>query len=175
MPQQSILFEGALTNDTRNALNNNFSELYTEVMQAQSITAATYSVVAADSGKLFILNKADGIAITLPAATGSGLYWQFVVGTTLTSNTITISVANANDTMAGVATMGSSGGTSLSTGTASTGAVSGQTDRITFNGTTQAGIKGTYVEVRDIGANQFWVTVHGVASGVAVTPFSAAV
>lgn len=169
MGQILLINEGAFTKDSRDAINSNFSELYGDINPVTSVTSATYTATAADSGKLISLERAAGITVTLPAATGTGNYWQFIIGTTITSNTTIIKVANSTDIMGGVATMGSSGGTSLSTGTAAT------SDTITFNGTTSAGIRGTFVEVRDVYAGFFWVTVHGVASGIAVTPFSATV
>ena len=174
MSQQIIKNEGAFIQDIRTAINANFSELYSQVLVPVVKTGA-YTVTAADSGSIIALSAAAGQAITLPAASGSGAVYRFVVITTITSNSTTIKVANASDVIAGVATMGSAGGTSLSTGTTSTGAVSGQSDTITFNGTTQGGIIGTYVDVFDMAANLFVVEVHGVASGVAITPFSATV
>lgn len=174
MTQQTVKYEGSFSNDTRTIINANFSELYAGII-VPTVKTGAYTLTTADSGSIIGLSAAAGQAITLPAASGSGSIYRFVVITTITSNTTTIKVANASDVMAGVATMGSAGGTSLSTGTTSTGAVSSQSDTITFNGTTQGGIIGTYVDVLDAAANLFVVEVHGVASGIAVTPFSATV
>jgi hypothetical protein len=124
---------------------------------------------AAHAGKTIRMNQAAGVAITLPPATGSGNRYPLVTTVSVTSNTSTIKVANASDIMSGVATMGSAGGTSLSTGTATT------SDTVTFNGTTQGGLIGTRVELVDVAANIWNVEVHGVCSGVAITPFSATV
>jgi|TARA_Y100000296_G_C5077266_1_gene207994 hypothetical protein len=49
-----------------------------------SITAATRTLTAAESGTVFSFNKADGITVTLPTA-AAGLTYKFVVGTTFTS------------------------------------------------------------------------------------------
>ena len=133
-----------------------------------SLTGA-YVVKTSDSGKRFNLNAAAGQAITLPASTGSGRKYTFYVGTTITSNTSTIKVANATDVMAGRAVMGSSGGTSNIFGTAAT------SDTITMNGTTQAGRVGTCITIEDFALNVYRVAVDGVASGVSITPFSATV
>lgn len=176
MTQEIISFEGAFTSDIRGAINRNFTELYTDFRPPVAVTTSTLAVTAdVYAGKNVVLNRAAGIAVTLPAASGSGYGYTFVVGTTITSNTTTIKVANASDVIAGVATMGSAGGTSASVGTTSTGAVGSQSDTITFNGTTTGGIYGTKVELIDIAPNLWQVSVHGVGSGTAATPFSATV
>lgn len=133
-----------------------------------SLTGA-YVVKTSDSGRDFNLNAAAGQAITLPPATGSGRKYTFNVETTISSNTSTIKVANSSDTMAGVAKMGSSGGTSNIFGTAAT------SDTITMNGTTQGGIAGTRVIIEDFAVNKYVVDYNGVCSGISVTPFSATV
>lgn len=169
MTRQTIADEGSLTNETRTRLNNNFAELYADQTPATEVTTSTYTVTAADSGSILNLRRAAGITVTLPAASGTGNFYRFVVGTSVTSNTHIIRVANSSDVMGGVATIGAPGGTSISTATTST------SDTITMNGGTQGGLIGTYVEIRDVQTNLFHVTYHGVGSGVAVTPFSATV
>tara|TARA_R110002020_G_scaffold52371_1_gene147234 strand:- start:391 stop:957 length:567 start_codon:yes stop_codon:yes gene_type:complete len=77
-----------------------------------SITAATYAVTTEQSGTIFTLNKADGIVVTLPAAT-AGLKYEFYVETALTSNNYTVNSAGTGDTLTGflrlidIATLGS--------------------------------------------------------------------
>lgn len=119
--------------------------------------------------KIIVLNSATGLTATLPDATGSGDIYRFVVGTSVTSNSYIVKVANATDIMGGVATMGSSGGTSASVGTAAT------SDTITMNGSTLAGLRGTYIELCDVASDLWQVSMHGVCSGIAATPFSATV
>lgn len=57
-------------------------------------------------------------------------------------------------------------------GTSGTFATAVNTNTITLNGTTQGGIIGTLIELRDVAPNVYQVKVHGVGSGVQVTPFS---
>ncbi len=170
MAKQIIIDEGSFTAGSKKIINDNFTDLYTDLKAPVSVTAATLTVDAATyAGQNTVLNRAAGITVTLPAATGTGYSYTFMVGTTVTSNSTIIKVANSSDIMGGVATMGSSGGTSASVGTAST------SDTITFNGTTTGGIAGTKVELTDIATNLWQVSVHGVCSGTAATPFSATV
>ena len=49
------------------------------------LTDATKTVTAAESGTIFTLNRAAGIVVTLPTAE-AGLYYDFHIGTTGTSN-----------------------------------------------------------------------------------------
>jgi len=134
-------------------------------------TASTLAVTRdAHAGKLVTLNRAAGIAVTLQPATGSGALYRFFVGTTITSNSTTIKVANASDTMVGGAiVMQDSGSTVIAFEAATTD------DTITFNGSTTGGIKGDIVVVEDVAANLWRVELLVSGTGTEATPFSATV
>lgn len=137
---------------------------------AASVTSATLAITSANidayNGKVIPLNRAGGITVTLPAATGSQTVLRFIVGTTFTSNGV-IQVANATDVMAGTAGVGGSTGSVFSTLPAS--------DTITMNGSTTGGLAGSYIELIDIAAGDWIVRAALVGSGSPATPFSAAV
>jgi hypothetical protein len=66
--------------------------------QPIALTAsATLSAYHADT--VVVVNAAAGLTLTLPAASGSGLSFDIMVGTTVTSNTVVVKVANASDVM----------------------------------------------------------------------------
>lgn len=132
-------------------------------------TAATLTVTEAlHEGKTVTLNRAGGIAVTLPAATGGGGRYRFVVGATFTSSA-TIKVVG-NDIMTGNAlTLQDAADTIAGWETAA------DSDTITFNGTTTGGIKGDIVELEDIAADTWSVRINGSATGTEATPFSATV
>jgi hypothetical protein len=133
-------------------------------------TAATLTVTQAlHEGRTITLNRADGIAVTLPAATGSGSKYRFVVGTAITTPT-TIKVVG-NDIMAGVAIQGSDAGA----GTSNLWATAADSDTITLTGTTTGGFVGDVVELEDIAADTWAVKITGNGSGTEATPFSATV
>lgn len=135
-----------------------------------NVTAATLAVTeASHDSKTVTLNKADGMAVTLPAATGSGLKVKFIIGTTITSNTTTIKVTG-NDVMTGVAIICNDTDNSVSGFE-----TAADTDTITFNGSTTGGIKGDCVELEDIAADLWHVRITGSATGIEATPFSATV
>lgn len=136
-----------------------------------SATAATLTVTAAaHGGKAILLDRAAGVTATLPDATGSGVVFQFIVKTTTTSGGYIIQVPDANNTMTGIAYVAQDAGDTVVAFEAGATA-----DTITLNGTTTGGIKGDRVELIDIAADLWFVSVHASATGTEATPFSAAV
>jgi hypothetical protein len=132
-------------------------------------TASTLTVTKLlHDQKIVTLNRAGGIAVTLPAASGTGNWFRFVIGTTFTSSA-TISVVG-DDTMTGSAILSQD-----AADTAVMFETAADSDTITFNGTTTGGLKGTFVELIDIAADLWYVRVVGAATGSEATPFSAAV
>lgn len=63
-----------------------------------SLTANTSLTQAAHANRVCTLDKADGIAITLPEATGTGDVYTLILGTALSSNTVTITAADTTNT-----------------------------------------------------------------------------
>ncbi len=133
-----------------------------------NLTASTTVNPDAYGGKVTTLSAAAGLTVTLPAATGSGAMYEFIVATTVTSNSYIIRVANGSDVMMGVLSVASdiAGVTCPTTSTS---------DTITMNGTTTGGILGSRVVLIDAAANKWAVSGSLVSSGVEATPFSAAV
>lgn len=161
----SLKLFGVLVTATAAEINR-AADLSARIVNA---TASTLAVVeATHEGRTVTLNRAGGIAVTLPAATGSGARYRFVVGTTFTSSA-TIKVTG-DDIMTGIAQYAQDAAdTVLAFETAA------DTDTITFNGTTTGGYKGTVVELEDIAADTWSVWVAGSATAVEATPFSATV
>lgn len=135
-----------------------------------SITANATLTSASNAGRTMLLDVASGATVTLPAATGTGNVYKFFVKTTVTSNNYVIQVANATDTMAGVAIVAND--TDASASIFETVAAS---DTITLNGTTTGGILGGTIEIQDVASGVFSVVARGAATGTEATPFSAAV
>ena len=107
---------------------------------------------------------------TLPAATGSGAEFQFIVSVVNTSNYV-IKVADATDTIDGSVTLHQDSATTVSTFN-----TAADSDTITLNGTTQGGVSiGDEITLIDIASNQYMVKGILTASGTEATPFSASV
>jgi hypothetical protein len=157
-------------------MNNDFSFQgpdYTYFRRGGRVVDVTGDLTVVDglhAEKVLTLNKAAGLAVTLPPARGSGAKYTFFVGTTVTSNSTTIAVANADDVMSGVALMAADGGDTLNAWE-----TAADSDTITFDGSTTGGIKGDMVELVDVAANLWWVRITGSSTGAEATPFSAAV
>jgi redox-sensitive bicupin YhaK (pirin superfamily) len=132
-------------------------------------TASTLAVdPATHAGKVVTLNRAGGIAVTLPVASGTGDKYTFIIGTTFTSSA-TIKVTG-DDTMTGNALLAQD-----AADTAVLFEAGATADTITFDGSTTGGLKGTIVELIDIAADLWFVRLNGAATGTEATPFSATV
>lgn len=135
------------------------------------LNIATVTVNASEHANVpLVFNRAAGVVVTLPAATGTGNCYKFYVNTSVTSNSYKIQVANATDIMAGLA-FGDDGDGEPANGWPTTST----SDTITMDGSTQGGIKGDCWEIVDIASGLFHVKGFITQSGTEATPFSAAV
>lgn len=131
------------------------------------------TVTEADhNGRVIKLDTAAGSTCTLPAATGSGARFLFVVTLLATSNSHIVKVANASDTMIGIMLVESDDAADV----AKAFVGSGTADTITLNRTTTGSVAlGEWIECVDIAENLWWVRGVTAATGTEATPFSAAV
>lgn len=122
-------------------------------------------------GKTIVMGGAGSSrTFTLPAATGAGGRYRFVVGAVNTSNYVIKSVAGA-DLMEGIIFGASS--TDSATDAARTWLSGATDDTITLNGTTTGGAAiGDWVEVEDTSAVSWHVRGMITQSGSEATPFS---
>ena len=136
-----------------------------------SVTGATLTCTKdVHAGRTTVISAVAGCAVTLPAATGTGSVYRFVIGSTITSNSTTIKVANTTDVMTGRAFVVSDN-TAAVLGFATAAA----SDTITLNGTTLGGLAGDHIEILDAITGTFAVRVFTAATGTEATPFSATV
>lgn len=140
-----------------------------------SLTANTALTQASHAGKICVANKADGIAITLPEATGTGDTYTIVLGTVLTSNSLTITTADTTN----ADLVGTAIAVDLDAATTAVMYQSVQgtgNDVITMNRTTQGGVNiGTdYYILTDIATDVWWVRGHFLVptGSNPATPFS---
>jgi hypothetical protein len=137
---------------------------------AQSYTPITFTgatlTIDRDSHVNTVVNldRAAGMTVNLPAATGGGDVYRFVVKTTFTGSA-TIA-ALGTDVMAGVV--------SLSTDVAGvTCPTTATSDKLVMNGSTTGGLAGSYIECRDALSATWIVTGAILSTGAEATPFSA--
>lgn len=156
----AALVDGAISNSNGDIVNH---------------TAATLAVTQTlHNGRTVTLNKASGVAVTLPAATGSGAIYRFVIGTTITSVGTTIKVpVGSTDSYLGFA-WGTDGD---GEGATSYGwNADAADDTVTLSGTATGGKAGDMFTFIDY-ATGLW-QVNGFirqSGGSEATPFSATV
>ena len=124
--------------------------------------------------RVIVIGKTDGETVTLPAATGTGNKYTFIIGVAATSNANIIKVANATDVFDGSQALGRDTDAEGATGY-TWGAETGD-DTLTMSGTATGGKVGDRIEVIDYKAGFFSVIAHlNQSGGSEVTPFSATV
>lgn len=142
---------------------------YQNTYGAVTVTSATVTITADGyAGNRIILNRAAGITATLPAATGTGITYEFFLLVDATGSHV-IQVANSTDVMMGVAWLGNDSAGTSTFYTADT------SDTITMDGSTKGGLKGAVIRLTDIASGKWAVHLYSEASGIEATPFSAAV
>ena len=144
------------------------ADVSTRLIAAGSTLSVTEAL---HDGKTIKLDAATGSVCTLPASSGSGARFRFVVHTIATSNSHIVKVANASDVFYGFATVLQDGGdTAVHFETAS------DSDTITLNRTTTGStMKGEWIEVEDIATGVWAVRIQVARTGTEATPFSATV
>jgi hypothetical protein len=135
-----------------------------------NVATSTYATPSTAAEKLITLNRAAGIAVTLPAAIGSGDKYRFVIGTSVTSNSTTFTKkSGSSDTFVGQIE------TSTTTGATTNGfceSLGGADVTITMNGSTTGGLIGSYYEFEDIASAVWRVSGANLGSGSLATSVS---
>ena len=142
---------------------------------AVAALAATLAVTAAlHAGKVIAFGKTDGTTVTLPAATGTGNRYTFVIAVTATSNANIIKVANATDVMDGSLNLQADDDAD---GTLKCWMAEVGDDTMSFAGAaTTGGIVGGLIECIDYAAGFWSCFARTISSGGSeATPFSAGV
>lgn len=140
-----------------------------------SATASSLAVTAAlHAGRTILLNRAAGVAVTLPAATGTGNVYTIRQGTTLlTSASHTITAASTADLYYGVAHIDST--TKTDSNAFPANASSNYICTFAFASTIAQGFAypGDTAVFVDVGTNAWLVKIHATtAATTPATPFS---
>ena len=166
----STISDGTTTLAATTLELNRIADVSTRLIAAGGTLSAT---VAAHDGKIIALDTAAGSVVTLPAATGSGAVFRFIISVIATTNSHIVKVANANDVIYGVINTCSTGD-SPDLGQPWVTAV--DSDTITLDRTTTGSVSiGEWIELVDLVANKWAVRGQTVSSGAEATPFSATV
>jgi hypothetical protein len=148
------------------------TKLVLDVVQAgQNVisgSGATRTLNANESGSIVTFDRAAGIVYTLPTAK-VGTYFDFVITTTITSNSAKVITAAGTELLIGSLTS-----VDTDTGNALVGFTgNGSTHiAITQNGTTTGGILGTKFRVTCLSSTRWIVEGNILGSGTVATPFA---
>lgn len=160
---KTITGGGVLSRQNVNDLNSNFSPA------PVSVTAGAISLTAAlHAGGTTVLNLAGGVAVTLPAATGSGSRYRIVVGTA--SNANTIATLPVTDFFRGGVIINDSGDSAA--GTADFFPAASTSNKMSPTTVGGGGAVGDWVLLEDFAAGLWLVSGVYQTAADAVTPFS---
>lgn len=142
------------------------------VREIINVTAATKTLVLADSGSLVVLDKDDGIVVTLPEAnaTNIGWYCDFLIKTTSTGTGFSIDASRTTDLYYGHVFISQD-----ATGTAATKAIhlpnQSSHDKMTIDAATKGWVQGGYFRVEIAAANVLVASGNLAGAGTAASPF----
>jgi hypothetical protein len=135
-----------------------------------NLAATTTLTALLHAGRTLLLNLAGGFTSTLPAATGTGLIYRFIVQTVSTTGYV-ISAAGS-DKIKGTLQVVQPGST-YATANIAESFLSTANANVTLNGTATGGANiGDWVQLQDIAAGLWVATGLLTASTTPTTPFS---
>lgn len=175
---ETLTVSGTLTyatlNDGTTALDSTALELNRSSDVSARLVAggATETVVlATHENRVVLLDTLAGTTVTLPAATGTGAIYKFVVSVVATSVSHIIKVVGT-DVMYGAIWLADAD----TSGTTTAFVTAADSDTITLNRTTTGSVTiGEYIELIDIASGKWAVRGFLTNSGSGATPFSATV
>lgn len=158
---------GGVTADATQLEINRAADVSSRVVNATSSTLTVTE--AAHDGRTIVLDRAAGIAVTLPVAS-AGLRFRFVVKTTFTGAATIKSVSGA-DIMIGHALMGNNTDNSV-VDWQSVAASTNDTIDLFGTANSTGGLEGQVITIEGLGANLWFVEIRGDAAGTEATPFA---
>ncbi len=135
-----------------------------------TVTAATLLVTEVlHDGKVITLDRIGGTVITMPEATGSGMVIEFLVITTMTTDTTFVLPDVVNTDLQGFAVIGDTDDDA----TESQFVPAATFDLVTLNGGTTGGLLGTRIKYIDIATDLWHVEIYDrTGAATQATPFS---
>jgi hypothetical protein len=135
-----------------------------------TVAAATTQLTvtqALHDGRIIQLQSTAALAVTLPAATGSGACYTFQVITLISGGNVTLDAKTNSAAFYGLINQIKDGSALATYSTTAT------SNLLTLNGGTTGGLAGDFIEMVDVATNVF--NVYGItkATGTVATPISA--
>lgn len=146
---------------------NRAAKLSTRVVAAGAATLTVTLALHAD--RTILLDQATGVAVTLPAMTGTGAKYRFVCSVATSGGSHVVTATGAH-LFGGIVFNTDTAASTLFTAVAAANP-SGSTT-ITLNGSTQGGRKGDWFEIEDVATGVGIVRGMLNGSGTEATPFA---
>ena len=138
------------------------------VADYESITTATKTLTAADSGTVFGFNKADGIVVTLPTP-AAGIIYTFLVETTFTSaGQIKTATTDGTDGFLGTAFLFDTG----EIGETDNFPPASSNDVIDLGAVEQGWLTGGFIRLTGVNTTTWFVEAFLMGDGTLATPFT---
>jgi hypothetical protein len=133
-----------------------------------SITTATLTLTAADSGTVYGFNKADGIVVTLPTP-AAGIHYKFLVETTFTSaGQIKTATTDGTDGFLGTAFVFDTG----EIGETDNFHPASSNDVIDLGAVEQGWLTGGFINLTGVNTTTWFVEAFLMGDGTLATPFT---
>ena len=133
----------------------------------ESLTSATKSVTAAESGTVFGFNRAGGVAVTLPSP-AAGLCYKFLIETTFsTAGSITTATSDGTDGFLGTISIYDTG----EIGETDNFQASSSNDSIDLGSIEQGWLTGGSITITGVNSTTWWVEGLLLGDGTLATPF----
>lgn len=134
---------------------------------ALTIDTATATLSADGYGGMrILLDRAAGSVVTLPAASGTGIQFEIIIKTTVTTNAYDIRCPSGSEFF-GHATLHQDSANTV----VSFDAADNDTE-ISMNGSTTGGLRGGRIVLTDAYTGHWHVTLETAATGTEATPFT---
>jgi hypothetical protein len=136
----------------------------TSVLPPINVTGASVTVDSTFNNRQIVLDRATGIAVTLPAATGTGARLRFLVKTAISGGSTTITRAGSDTLTAQIFQLKNAAAVATYNSTTATA--------LTMDGSTKGGVAGDLIEFIDIASGVWFVNGTLSASGTVANPLS---
>ena len=149
------------------ATSGTFTSSVNFVKDYESITAATKTLTAADSGTTFGFNRAAGIVVTLPTP-AAGIHYHFLVETTFTGvGQIKTATTDGTDGFLGTAFLFDTG----QIGETDNFHPAASNDIIDLGAVEQGWLTGGWIKLTGTNTTTWWVEAFLMGDGTLATPF----
>lgn len=147
---------------------NRAADVSTRVIAVPAATTTLTLTEATHEGKTLVISSTGGLAVTPPAATGSGGKYRFICGAVISGGNFTVDAKAGNSSDVFTGWMQSYKATTFTPYP-----TAANSNLITFDGSTKGGAAiGDWFEIEDFATHEWKVTGYTIQSGTIASMFS---